>query len=151
MREIMALTDAANQYVDSVKPWELAKQEGKEAELHAACSNALNPSACSPATSSRSCRRSPPRSKPSSTSRRCLDDGSDTRAAAGHAINAYEHLMTRVDPKQIDALVEANKESLAAARRLQNRRKRHAEHQQSGRGNRAGRWEPFCTSASTTS
>ena len=42
MREIMALTDAANQYVDSVKPWELAKQEGRELELHAACSNALN-------------------------------------------------------------------------------------------------------------
>jgi methionyl-tRNA synthetase len=36
------LTDGANQYVDSVKPWELAKQEGKEVELHAACSNALN-------------------------------------------------------------------------------------------------------------
>lgn len=40
VREIMALTDGANQYVDSVKPWELAKQEGKDAELHAACSNA---------------------------------------------------------------------------------------------------------------
>jgi len=42
VREIMALTDLANQYVDSVKPWELAKQEGREAELHAACTNALN-------------------------------------------------------------------------------------------------------------
>ena len=31
---------------------------------------------------------------------------------AGHAINAYQHLMTRVDPKQIEAMVEANKESL---------------------------------------
>ena len=35
--------------------------------------------------------------------------------AAGHAINAYEHLMTRVDPKLIEKLVEANRESLAPA------------------------------------
>lgn len=34
---------------------------------------------------------------------------------AGHAINAYSHLMTRIDPKQIAALVEANKASLAPA------------------------------------
>jgi hypothetical protein len=38
----MALTDLANQYVDSVKPWELARQAGRESELQAACSNALN-------------------------------------------------------------------------------------------------------------
>ncbi|MDR0441382.1 MAG: methionine--tRNA ligase subunit beta, partial [Candidatus Accumulibacter sp.] len=34
---------------------------------------------------------------------------------AGHAIGAYRHLMTRIDPKQVAALVEANKESLAPA------------------------------------
>jgi methionyl-tRNA synthetase len=42
IREIMALTDVANQYVDSVKPWELARQEGRENELQVACTNALN-------------------------------------------------------------------------------------------------------------
>ena len=41
LREIMALADAANVFVNDKKPWELAKQEGKEAELHAACSEAI--------------------------------------------------------------------------------------------------------------
>jgi len=34
---------------------------------------------------------------------------------AGHAINTYQHLMTRIERKQIDALLEANRESLAPA------------------------------------
>ncbi|MBP7204643.1 MAG: methionine--tRNA ligase, partial [Propionivibrio sp.] len=41
LREVMALADAANVFVNDKKPWELAKQEGKEAELHAACSQAI--------------------------------------------------------------------------------------------------------------
>ena len=52
-----------------------------------------------------------------------------TLLAAGHAINAYEHLMTRVDPKLIEKLVDANKESLAPAPEAQSQQ-RHAEHQQ---------------------
>jgi methionyl-tRNA synthetase len=65
MREIMALTDGANQYVDSVKPWELAKQEGKEVELHAACSNALNLFRLLTVLLKPSCRWSPARSSSS--------------------------------------------------------------------------------------
>ena len=113
MREIMALTDGANQYVDSVKPWELAKQEGKEAELHAACSNALN-----------LFRLLTVLLKPilpvlAGKVEAFLNiaplNWSDTQGllAAGHGINAYEHLMTRVDPKLIEKLIAANKESLA--------------------------------------
>src|SRR5690606_23924249 len=34
---------------------------------------------------------------------------------AGHAIKPYRHLMTRIDPKQVTALVEANRESLQPA------------------------------------
>ena len=115
MREIMALTDAANQYVDSVKPWELAKQEGKEVELHAACSNALN-----------LFRLLTVLLKPilpiiAGKVEQFLNiapltwNDTGSLLAAGHAINAYEHLMTRVDPKQIEKLIEANKESLAPA------------------------------------
>jgi len=113
MREIMALTDGANQYVDSVKPWELAKQEGKEGELHLACSNALN-----------LFRLLTVLLKPilpvlAGKVEAFLNVGplnwNDTQSllAAGHGINAYEHLMTRVDPKLIEKLIEANKESLA--------------------------------------
>ncbi len=115
IREIMALTDGANQYVDSVKPWELAKQEGKDSELHAACSNALNlfrlltvllkPVLPATAAKVEAFMNLAPLT--------WADAG--TLLAGGHAINAYSHLMTRVDAKQIEALIEANKQSLAPA------------------------------------
>ncbi len=129
MREVMALADGANQYVDSVKPWELAKQEGRDADLHAACSNALNlfrlltvllkPILPVVAGKVEAFLNIAPLT--------WADTGS--LLAAGHAINAYEHLMTRVDPKLIEKLVEANRESLAPAPEQQSQQ-RHAEHQQ---------------------
>ena len=135
MREIMLLTDGANQYVDSVKPWELAKQEDKEVELHAVCSNALNlfrlltvllkPILPVVAAKVEKFMNIAPLT--------WADTGS--LLAAGHAINAYEHLMTRVDPKLIEKLIEANKESLAPAPAPEataqaHSQQRHAEHQQ---------------------
>ena len=42
MREIMALADKANQYIDDKKPWAIAKEEGKDTELHDVCSVAIN-------------------------------------------------------------------------------------------------------------
>ncbi len=143
MREIMALTDAANQYVDSVKPWELAKQEGKESELHAACSNALNlfrlltvllkPILPAVAAKVEAFLNIAPLA------------WADTRSllAAGHRIDAYEHLMTRVDPKLIEKLVAANKESLAPAADAHSPQ-RHALHQQAEVA-AASPWEPFCS------
>ena len=38
IREIMALTDKANKYIDDKAPWVIAKEEGKDAELQAVCS-----------------------------------------------------------------------------------------------------------------
>ena len=129
MREIMALTDAANQYVDSVKPWELAKQEGKEVELHAACTNALNLfrlltvllKPILPVVADKV-------EKFMNIAPLAWNDA-QSLLAGGHAINAYEHLMTRVDPKLIEKLVEANKESLAPTPEQQSQQ-RHGEHQQ---------------------
>ncbi len=113
VREIMALTDGANQYVDSVKPWELAKQEGKESELHVACSNALN-----------LFRLLTILLKPilpivADKVAQFLNvaplQWQDVQSllAANHVIQTYNHLMTRIDMKQIDKLIEANKASLA--------------------------------------
>ena len=129
MREIMALTDAANQYVDSVKPWELAKQEGKEVELHAACTNALNLfrlltvllKPILPVVADKV-------EKFMNIAPLAWGDA-QSLLAGGHGINAYEHLMTRVDPKLIEKLVEANKESLAPTPEQQSQQ-RHGEHQQ---------------------
>ena len=115
IREIMALTDAANQYVDSVKPWELAKQEGKDAELHTACTNAINLfrqltillSPVLPALAKKVAEFL-------NVAPFAWTDVSSTLAAR-HVINAYAHLMTRIDPKQIAALIDANKTNLEAS------------------------------------
>lgn len=42
VRLIMELTDHANQYIDEKKPWTLAKEEGKLAEVQSICTMALN-------------------------------------------------------------------------------------------------------------
>jgi len=142
MREIMALTDAANQYVDSVKPWELAKQEGKEVELHTACTNALNlfrllTILLKPILPVLAIRVE----KFLNIAPLTWND-TQSLLAAGHGINAYEHLMTRVDPKLIEKLIEANKESLAPTQEQQSQQ-RHAEHQQN-EVKAESPWEPFC-------
>ena len=112
VREIMALADIANQYVNDEKPWEIAKQEGQETRLHEACTVALNlfrllalylkPVLPKVTESVEAFLSIPPMSWTDSTK----------VLPAGHTIQPYSHLMTRVDMKQIDALVEANKQSL---------------------------------------
>ncbi|MEY2633814.1 MAG: hypothetical protein RIR00_2468 [Pseudomonadota bacterium] len=146
VREIMALTDAANQYVDSVKPWELAKQEGRESELHAACSNALNlfrlltvllkPILPAIAAKVEAFLNIAP----------LTWDDTDTLLAAGHGINPYSHLMTRVDTKQMAALVAANTQSLEPTKTEQSPQ-RHAQQQQDVAKAQevASPWEPFCS------
>ena len=113
MREIMLLTDAANQYVDSVKPWELAKQEGKEVELHVACSNALNLFRLLTVMLKPILPVLAGRVETFLNIAPLAWQDAQSLLAAGHGINTYEHLMTRVDTKLIEKLVEANKESLA--------------------------------------
>ena len=113
LREIMALADAANVFVNDKKPWELAKQDGKEAELHAACSQAIE------AFRLLTLYLKPVLPKVAEAVETFLNIGpltwtdAATALPAGHAINAYSHLMTRVDPKLITALVEANKVTLS--------------------------------------
>ena len=114
LREVMALTDEVNQYVDQVKPWELAKQEGKDAELHAACSLLINlfrlltiylkPVLPKLAADVEAFLNVAP-----------LQWHDAQTLLLGHEIKPYSHLMTRIDPKQVEALVEANKQSLAPA------------------------------------
>jgi methionyl-tRNA synthetase len=59
----------------------------------------------------------------------------------GHVINAYQHLMGRLDPKSIEAMVEANKESLQPAAPVTSEQ-RHAEHQQHAAAATAGAVAP---------
>lgn len=115
LREIMALADAANVVVNDRKPWELAKQEGQEGTLHAACSQALE------AFRLLTLYLKPVLPKLAEAVEAFLNIAPLTWAdaamplPAGHTINAYQHLLTRIDAKQVAALVEANKASLAPA------------------------------------
>ena len=114
LREIMALADKANGYVAENAPWEMAKQEGKEQALHEVCSAALEmfrlltlylkPILPKLATEIEAFLNVAPLSWADA----------DTALQAGHAIQPYQHLITRIDPKQIEAMTEANKENLQA-------------------------------------
>ena len=115
LREIMLLADRANGYVDQHKPWELAKAAGREAELHRVCSDALQmfrlltlylkPVMPGLAADVEAFLNVAPLT--------WKDAGAPL--PAGHRINEYKHLMTRVDPKQLDALFDLPAAAPAAA------------------------------------
>ena len=114
LRDIMALADAVNEYVDANKPWELAKQEGQDARLHEVCSELIN------AFTMLTAYLAPVLPQTAANAARFLNldaiTWANTRETLGeHAINKYEHLMQRVEQKQVDDLIEANKQSIAAA------------------------------------
>ncbi len=143
LREIMRLADVANLYIAEKKPWEMAKQEGREAELHQVCSTALTlfrdltlylkPVLPKLAEAVEAFLGIPPLT------------WTDAWAPLpeGHAIQEYQHLMTRIDPKKIEAMVDENKQNLAPT--PEPAPARHAERQQhEAQGEAAASpWEPF--------
>ena len=113
LRDIMALADIVNEYVDANKPWELAKQEGQDARLHEVCSELIN------AFTMLTAYLAPVLPQTAANAARFLNldaiTWANTRETLGeHAINKYEHLMQRVEQKQVDDLIEANKQSITA-------------------------------------
>lgn len=111
LRDIMALADAVNEYVDANKPWELAKQEGQDERLYEVCSELIN------AFTMLTAYLAPVLPQTAANAARFLNldaiTWANTRETLGeHAINKYEHLMQRVEQKQVDDLIEANKQSI---------------------------------------
>ena len=111
LRDIMALADVVNEYVDANKPWELAKQEGQDERLHEVCSELIN------AFTMLTAYLAPVLPKVAENAAKFLNleaiTWANTRETLGeHAINKYEHLMQRVEQKQVDDLIEANKQSI---------------------------------------
>ena len=111
LRDIMALADTVNEYVDANKPWELAKQEGQDERLHEVCSELIN------AFTMLTAYLAPVLPQTAANAARFLNldaiTWANTRETLGeHAINKYEHLMQRVEQKQVDDLIEANKQSI---------------------------------------
>jgi methionyl-tRNA synthetase len=106
LREIMQLADRVNAYVDQNKPWELAKQEGMDGRLQDVCS------ACIEAFRLLSLYLKPVLPALAQQVEYFLKIEALTFAdasrllGAGHGIGVYQHLLQRVDIKQLDALFE---------------------------------------------
>ena len=117
LREIMRLVDLANADIAEAAPWVTAKQQGDDAKarLHLDCSDALEmfrlltlylkPVLPKLATEIEAFLNIAP------LSWSCVNETFKT----GHIINEYQHLITRVDSKAIEAMTEANKENLAVS------------------------------------
>ena len=106
LRDIMLLTDKVNAYVDQNKPWELAKQEDLNARLHDVCT------ACIEAFRLLSLQLKPVLPALAAQVETFLNvkpftfAQSQSLLGADHVINAYQHLMQRVTPEQLEALFE---------------------------------------------
>jgi len=113
LRDVMALADKVNEYVDANKPWELAKKEGAEARLHDVCTVCieafrlltlyLKPVLPALALNVEAFLKIEP----------LTWEDAATPLPAGHAIGDYKHLMQRVDAKVLEQLFESNQPAVA--------------------------------------
>ena len=113
IREIMALADLANRYVDEQAPWVVAKQEGRDADLQAICSMGIN------LFRVLMTYLKPVLPKLTERAEAFLNteltwDGIQ-QPLLGHKVNPFKALYNRIDMKQVEALVEASKEEVKAA------------------------------------
>ena len=110
VREIMALADKANVYIDNNKPWVLIKEEGKEAEVQAICTQGINlfrvlmtylkPILPQTALKSEAFLNSE------------LHWHTLSEPLVAHNINKFKPLMTRIEKEQIEAMIEQSTEHL---------------------------------------
>ena len=117
MRAIMALADRVNQFVDAEKPWELAKDPAQTVKLHEVCSDALRGFAqlitlLAPVLPDTAARAAAFLNLPQPFTWAMVNEP----LPAGHAIQPFQHLMQRVDPKQLDALFGLAAEAAANAK-----------------------------------
>ncbi|OZG72483.1 methionine--tRNA ligase [Hahella sp. CCB-MM4] len=115
IRDIMALADIANGYIAEKEPWKLAKEEGKEQEVIDVCSNGINMfyilmTYLAPVV--------PEMAK---KAEEYLNVNLHWKAAptplTDHAVNKFKAMLTRVDPKAVNAMVEDSKEAPAPAKK----------------------------------
>jgi methionyl-tRNA synthetase len=113
IREIMALADRANQYIDEKKPWVLVKDEGNRDEVHAVCSVGINLfrvlmtylKPVLPAIAA----------KAETFLNHSLDWTALDGPLLGHRLEKFQALITRIDPKQVEAMLEASREQAPTA------------------------------------
>jgi methionyl-tRNA synthetase len=105
LREVMALADRVNEYVDQHKPWEIARQPGRDAALHDVCS------VCIEAFRLLTIYLKPVLPELAARVEQFLQVGplgwADARRALGrHHIRPYQHLMQRAEAAQVERLFE---------------------------------------------
>lgn len=103
IRQIMALADRANQYIDEKKPWSMIKDPTRKHEVQAVATTALNlfrvlmiylkPVLPFTAQKVEAFLQIPP-----------LVWADKDRALLNHVIKPYEPLLIRIDPKQIEEM-----------------------------------------------
>ncbi len=113
MREIMALADRANAWIADKAPWSLAKQDGKQDEVQAICAQGielfrqlailLKPVLPNLVAAAESFLNVAP----------LTWADLDTRLA-NHQLNAFQPLLTRIEPAKVQTMIDASKEDLAA-------------------------------------
>jgi methionyl-tRNA synthetase len=105
-REIMRLSDTVNEYVDQHKPWELAKQESAQEQLHAVCSTCieafrllsiyLKPILPQITSQVEAFLKVPP-----------LQFADAKQRMGSHTIGTYSHLLQRINPEELQGLFES--------------------------------------------
>ncbi|MGJ3494880.1 Methionine--tRNA ligase [Piscirickettsia salmonis] len=112
MREIMALADKANQYIDHYKPWQLIKEAGQDNKVHLICSMGIN------LFRLLTLYLKPVLPELSQHAEEFLNIDSLSWADSqqpllNHPINTFKPLMKRIETAQIDKIIEETKQELA--------------------------------------
>ena len=107
IREIMALTDKANKYIDEKAPWVIAKEEGKEAELQAVCSMGIELFRVLMAYLKPVLPKLAERAEGFLQTELRWDN--INQPLLGHTLAPFKALFSRLEKKQIDAVVEETK------------------------------------------
>ena len=136
VRQIMKRADDVNELIHQLAPWEIAKDTARDRELHRVCSLGvqmfyllscyLKPVLPATARQIEDFLNCDALNWPEHQLGRTI---SSVLLPAGHRINIYQHLMTRIDPKQITALIEANKQNITTKPESHSQT-RHSEAQQ---------------------
>ncbi|MFQ1608028.1 methionine--tRNA ligase [Aeromonas veronii] len=111
IREIMALADKANRYVDEKAPWVIAKQEGADAELQAVCSVGINLFRVLMAYLKPVMPLLAERAE-AFLAETLSWDGIEM-PLVDHTVAPFKALFSRIEPAKIEAMIEASKEDLA--------------------------------------
>ncbi|HSH28314.1 MAG TPA: methionine--tRNA ligase [Thiohalobacter sp.] len=113
MRRIMQIADEVNEYFDAEKPWILARDEGQREALHRVCSRTLHAfyllsiylAPVLPVTTGRVARELFGLERDL-----CWDDVKEVPARVG----SFKHLMSRIEPQEVEAMVEQSRADMAA-------------------------------------